>query len=68
MSDVRLERDLTAEERFIWGECPVCHVPHGEQCEPGREGAHLGRLTRAPFKVKLVSVPGPPSQGAKDDE
>jgi hypothetical protein len=64
------ERELTRDERFQWGCCPVCGVPDGEPCRAdvglqlgarvdGRrmqdgEGAHLGRLERAPFRVRLV--------------
>ena len=67
---IRLERELTQEERFEWGECPVCHAPHGSPCYAdvgaqlgvrvdGRrmrdgEGVHMGRLERAPMKVRLV--------------
>lgn len=61
-------RQLTNDERFVWGECPVCHAKHGEKCHPevgfalgvsisgGRptEGAHLGRLSLAPERVREV--------------
>jgi hypothetical protein len=63
-------RDLTYEERATWGPCPICHAPHGQPCNPevglalGRNahgeipagGAHLGRLQRAPDRVRLVPV------------
>ncbi len=61
-------RELTYAERATWGECPVCHAPHGEWCNGevgiplGRtlsgnlpsDGVHLGRLQRAPARVKVV--------------
>lgn len=61
-------RELTYEERATWGECPVCGAPHGEFCNPdigfpvGRGldgfpipgGTHIGRLRRAPRRVKEV--------------
>ena len=64
-----ITKELTTEERMTWGECPVCHAKHGENCDPGMglqlglgigpinpEGAHLGRLNNAPFKVELRPV------------
>jgi len=72
MFEHTLERDLTNAERFTWGKCPACEAPHGEPCRAavglqlgvrvdGRrmrdgEGAHLGRLQRAPRRVRLVEV------------
>lgn len=64
-------KELTQEERFTWGECPVCSVKHGERCNGdvgialGRNihgeipegGVHLGRLERAPFRVELRPLP-----------
>ncbi len=61
-------KELSQEERFTWGKCPVCQAEHGKKCHPevgiclGRNvngdlpdsGAHLARLNNAPFKVKLV--------------
>lgn len=50
-------RELTYEERATFGECPVCHAPHGERCDgnqgfsfggPKTGGVHLGRLNNAP--------------------
>lgn len=68
------ERVLSFEERVCWGECPVCHAPDGDWChaEVGihfgvkingermntGEGAHVGRLQRAPYRVKLVAMDG----------
>ena len=63
-------RESTYEERATWGECPACHAKHGEPCNPDvgiplgvningmppREGAHLGRLQRAPMRVQLVAA------------
>lgn len=63
-------RDATYEERSTWGECPVCKAPHGQRCDPNvgfslgvningerpSEGAHLGRLQRAPARVQLVAA------------
>jgi hypothetical protein len=65
-------RYLTQAERFTWGECPVCHAPDGIHCYAevgivpldaddsrmvtGGEGVHLGRLERAPFRVREVPV------------
>ena len=64
------ERDLTPEERLVWGDCPVCPAKDGEPCHAdvgfqvgvrvdGRrmkdgQGAHLGRLQKAPLRVKEV--------------
>lgn len=64
------ERELSFEERMRWGDCPACEVPDGEPChaEIGvhlgikvdgsrmrtGEGVHMGRLARAPFRVKEV--------------
>ena len=69
-----LTKELTFEERATWGECPVCKAEHGHWCHAeigfqlgiklnyGRmqtgEGAHLGRLQRAPHHVKLVPTNG----------
>jgi hypothetical protein len=64
------ERELSFEDRAKWGECPVCHAKDGEACnghvgillgrtvsgEPPADGAHLGRLQRAPFVVREVPV------------
>lgn len=70
MSDFSRVRELSWDERIRWGECPVCKAPDGKYCHAdvglqlgrrvdGRrmedgEGAHLGRLQRAPKKVKEV--------------
>jgi hypothetical protein len=62
-------RELTYQERATWGECPVCHAKHGEWCngaygialgrnvngELPEQGAHLGRLQRAPKRVRMVA-------------
>lgn len=62
------ERELSFEERATWGECPACHAKDGQPCDPSvgiavgqniygqppQEGAHLGRLQAAPFRVRLV--------------
>ena len=65
------ERDLTYIERSKWGECPVCHAAHGEACDPNQglplghcsisglspeNGVHLGRLQRAPRRVREIAV------------
>jgi len=64
------ERELSFDERSKWGDCPVCGVKDGEPChsEVGfalgvnvngkrpTEGAHLGRLQRAPFRVREVAA------------
>jgi hypothetical protein len=55
---------LTYEERAVFGECPVCHAPHGRPCdgnchtvplvgEGNMLGAHLGRLEAAPKKRRI---------------
>lgn len=63
-------RELTPDERLKYGECPVCKAPHGEACNPDvglslgvnanglppREGAHLARLQRAPYRVQEIPV------------
>lgn len=63
-------RETTYEERATWGTCPVCAAEHGMRCDSnvgialGRnvngdaptEGAHLGRLQRAPMRVRLVAA------------
>ena len=61
--------ELFYEERAVWGECPVCHAKPGQKCYPTcfflgltvgglppEDGAHLGRLQRAPFKIEIVRV------------
>lgn len=62
--------ELTTEERFTWGECPVCKAAHGQKCDgsigiplgltvSGKlpdPGAHLSRLQAAPHRVRLVPV------------
>jgi len=59
--------ELTTDQRFRWGECPVCFAQHGEYCSPdvgisfgiqSREGVgvHLARLNGSPFRVKVVEV------------
>lgn len=67
-----MSREATYEERATWGECPVCHRPHGEPCDPdvglhlgvtasGRPaegGAHLARIQAAPRRVALVAADG----------
>jgi hypothetical protein len=58
-------RDLTFEERSVFGECPVCKAKDGEPCDSrkginladGNEGAHLGRLIRAPRRVAITMEP-----------
>ena len=70
MADPTAPHELTFGERATWGECPVCHAEHGEGCmdnvplsapvengvRPGlyQFGAHLGRLQRAPMRVRTV--------------
>lgn len=59
-----IERELSYNERAAYGECPVCHAKHGERCNPNignpwglnarENGAHLGRLTNAPMRVREV--------------
>jgi hypothetical protein len=63
-----LEFELTYEERATWGKCPACGVSHGQRCHPDvglalgtnvhgerpEDGVHLGRLQRAPFRVRVV--------------
>lgn len=66
------ERDLSFEERARWGECPICQAPDGWPCcadvgfqfgvkangdrMQAGDGAHLGRLQRAPFRVREVAA------------
>lgn len=61
-------RELTFDERARWGKCPVCKAPDGELCNssigfafgcnisggPPAQGAHLGRIQRAPHKVQEI--------------
>jgi hypothetical protein len=65
-------RDLTVDERMVWGDCPVCHAKDGQPClaEVGiqigqkadgspiktGEGAHVSRLLNAPRQVGIVPV------------
>ena len=65
-------REATTEERMTWGDCPVCGAKHGDPCRPeigfplgvradGKapsvgDGAHLGRLQKAPRMVRLVAA------------
>ncbi len=74
MADKGPVRELTTDERFKWGTCPVCEATHGEYCRAdvglqlgvrvdGRrmrdgEGAHLARLNKAPFNVREVPADG----------
>ena len=60
--------ELAYEQRATWGECPVCKAPHGKACsrdigipmglnvngEIPEGSCHWGRLTRAPFRVRMV--------------
>lgn len=49
-------KELTYEERSIWGTCPVCDSEPGIPCSPigaedipdGESGAHFARLVNAP--------------------
>lgn len=66
------EKELTFDERAVWGECPVCHAPDLTPCfadvgvqlgthpDGSRmkdgEGAHLGRLQAAPKRTKVVAA------------
>lgn len=64
------EREATYAERATWGDCPACKAKHGEWCnqnvgiplgtningEPPKEGAHLGRLQRAPLRVRVEAI------------
>jgi hypothetical protein len=72
MDTIKLERELTFDERIRWGECPFCKAPHGTPCHAEMgfqmgvkpdgarmkdgEGVHLARLRTAPVKVRLVPV------------
>lgn len=63
-------RELTSAERMKYGDCPVCHAKHGQPCDanigiplgmsvngqPPLDGAHLGRLQRAPVRVREIPV------------
>lgn len=65
---MELIKELTFEDRSKWGDCPACKAVHGEPCDYNVgiplglnaygvrpiEGAHLARLQRAPYKVKVV--------------
>ena len=69
MTDPTAPSELTYQERATWGECPVCHAKPGEWCDgtqgialglnthgdPPEHGAHLGRLQRAPKRVRMVA-------------
>lgn len=65
----KLEKKLCWDEKAAWGKCPVCSAPHGNYCfenvlgewvaQPSKNGTkskrvHLGRLEKAPNKVKIV--------------
>ena len=63
-------KELNWDERATWGECPICHAPNGEYCysevgipigrnangQPPERGVHLGRLQKAPTKIKVIRV------------
>lgn len=63
-------RELTYDQRATWGECPICKASDGQWCDSNKgiplgftasgelppSGVHLGRLYRAPFRVREVAV------------
>ncbi len=65
-------RELTSEERMKWGTCPTCGARNGEYCHAdvgmhlgtraggGKpqdgDGTHLGRLQRAPMRIKVTAA------------
>lgn len=65
-------RELSADERMKWGDCPACGAPDGEYCRADvgmqlgvrvdgqrmrdGDGAHLARWQKAPLRVKEVAV------------
>ena len=51
-------RELTYEERCLWGVCKICDAKHGEQCKSsaGEPGVHSQRLIDAPAKVREIPV------------
>jgi len=64
-------RELTYEERRVWGICPVCEAKPGESCSGDvgiplgiavdgglpANGVHLARLAQAPRQVDEVLYP-----------
>jgi len=61
-------RELTFDERALWGTCPVCKAGPGTWCDLNvgilaalnmcqeTRGAHLGRLQAAPLRVRVEAV------------
>lgn len=61
-------RELTFDERAVWGTCPVCKAGPGTRCDwsvgilaalymhQNPRGAHLGRLQAAPLRVRVEAV------------
>lgn len=46
------KKELTLEERMVYGECPWCEAKHGEPCK--RKGdVCLPRLANAPKYVEV---------------
>ena len=60
-------RETTQDERFTWGDCPICDSEHGKPCNgdigislglssnglPPIFGVHIARLRNAPRWVRL---------------
>jgi hypothetical protein len=63
-----VKRQLTYDERAVWGTCPICGAEMGQPCDgsigyyvgclPNKSqgGAHMGRLQAAPFEVEVSGV------------
>lgn len=47
MSTKDVKKELTIEERLIYGKCPVCNAEHGEKCDTDQDG-HMRRMAQAP--------------------
>lgn len=68
------KRKLSAQERAVWGKCPVCGATSGKHCKETdatgtmarmQDGAHLGRLHTVPDVVEVNDLTSTPAPKAK---
>ena len=55
--------ELTLEERATWGECPVCHAQHLQNCN-AREGDDTSNI----YFTHIARLINAPKMAASDDE